>query len=98
MCFYCSKHQENLCEDLLFNNGAYAEYIRVPKRIVEANMLVIPPNVTFEDAAMTEPLACVLRGLHETGVEIGDTVVIICRGHIGLIKVQGAPALCVNLR
>jgi threonine dehydrogenase-like Zn-dependent dehydrogenase len=39
MCFYCSKHQLNLCEDLLFNNGAYAEYIRIPKRIVEANML-----------------------------------------------------------
>ena len=34
-CFYCSKHQENLCEDLLFNNGAYAEYIRIPRRIVE---------------------------------------------------------------
>jgi len=66
MCFYCSKHQENLCEDLLFNNGAYAEYIRVPRRIVETNMLAIPPHVTFEDAAMTEPLACVLRGLHET--------------------------------
>ena len=37
MCFYCSKHQANLCEDLLFNNGAYAEYIRIPKRIVEIN-------------------------------------------------------------
>ena len=80
MCFYCSKHQENLCEDLLFNNGAYAEYIRVPRRIVDANMLVIPPNVSFEDAAMTEPLACVLRGLHETGVEIGDTVAILGGG------------------
>ena len=34
-CFYCSKHQENLCEDLLFNNGAYAEFIRIPARIVE---------------------------------------------------------------
>ena len=66
MCFFCSKHQENLCEDLLFNNGAYAEYIRVPRRIVESNMLAIPPHVSFEDAAMTEPLACVLRGLHET--------------------------------
>ncbi len=88
MCFYCSKHQENLCEDLLFNNGAYAEYIRVPRRIVEANMLVIPSNVSFEDAAMTEPLACVLRGLHETGVEIGDTVTIIGGGPIGLMFVQ----------
>src|ERR1043165_2835006 len=97
MCFYCSKHQENLCEDLLFNNGAYAEYIRVPKRIVEANMLVIPPNVTFEDAAMTEPLACVLRGLHETGVEIGDTVTILGGGPIGLMFVQVAHAIGCNV-
>jgi L-iditol 2-dehydrogenase len=97
MCFYCSKHQENLCEDLLFNNGAYAEYIRVPRRIVEANMLVIPPNVTFEDAAMTEPLACVLRGLHETGVEIGDTVTIIGGGPIGLMFVQVARAIGCNV-
>ena len=73
-CFYCSKHQENLCEDLLFNNGAYAEYIRVPKRIVDTNMLAVPSDVSYEEAAMVEPLACVLRGLHETGVEIGDTV------------------------
>jgi L-iditol 2-dehydrogenase len=97
MCFYCSKHQENLCEDLLFNNGAYAEYIRVPRRIVEANMLVIPSNVSFEDAAMTEPLACVLRGLHETGVEIGDTVTIIGGGPIGLMFVQVARAIGCNV-
>ena len=71
-CFYCSKHQENLCEDLLFNNGAYAEYIRIPRRIVESNMLAIPKHVSFEEAAMVEPLACVLRGLHETKMEIGD--------------------------
>src|ERR1700679_936424 len=92
-CFYWCKHQENLCEDLLFNNGAYAEYIRVPRRIVEANMLVIPQNVSYEDAAMTEPLACVLRGLHETGVEIGDTVTIIGGGPIGLMFVQVATAV-----
>jgi L-iditol 2-dehydrogenase len=97
MCFYCSKHQENLCEDLLFNNGAYAEYIRVPRRIVEANMLVIPEKVSFEDAAMTEPLACVLRGLHETGVEIGDTVTIIGGGPIGLMFVQVARAIGCNV-
>ena len=76
-CFYCSKHQENLCEDLLFNNGAYAEYIRIPRRIVERNMLTIPDYISYQDAAMVEPLACVLRGLHETGVEIGDTVTVI---------------------
>src|SRR5690349_23268346 len=96
-CFYCSKHQENLCEDLLFNNGAYAEYIRVPRRIVEANTLTIPPHVSFEDAAMTEPLACVLRGLHETKVEIGDTVAVIGGGPIGLMFVQVARAIGCNV-
>jgi L-iditol 2-dehydrogenase len=67
------------------------------RRIVEANMLVIPPNVSFEDAAMTEPLACVLRGLHETGVEIGDTVTIIGGGPIGLMFVQVARAIGCNV-
>jgi L-iditol 2-dehydrogenase len=97
MCFYCSRHQENLCEDLLFNNGAYAEYIRVPRRIVELNMLSIPPHVTYEEAAMVEPLACVLRGLHETGVEIGDTVAVIGAGPIGLMFVHVAQAVGCNV-
>jgi len=90
MCFYCSKHQENLCEDLLFNNGAYAEYIKIPRRIVETNLLAIPNHVSLEEAAMVEPLACVLRGLHETNVEIGDTVVVIGGGPVGLMFVQVA--------
>jgi L-iditol 2-dehydrogenase len=97
MCFYCSKHQENLCEDLLFNNGAYAEYIRIPRRIVETNMLAVPPDVTYEDAAIVEPLACVLRGLHETGVEIGDTVAVIGGGPVGLMFVQIAKAIGCNV-
>src|SRR4051794_2171456 len=97
MCFYCSKHQENLCEDLLFNNGAYAEYIRIPRRIVELNMLAIPENVSYEEAAMVEPLACVLRGLHETKVEIGDTVTVIGGGPIGLMFVQVANAIGCNV-
>ncbi len=97
MCFYCSKHQENLCEDLLFNNGAYAEYIKIPRRIVESNMLAIPNTVSFEEAAMAEPLACVLRGLHETNVEIGDTAVVIGGGPIGLMFVQVAKLTGCNV-
>jgi L-iditol 2-dehydrogenase len=83
-CFYCVKGQPNLCEDLMFNNGAYAEYIRIPGRIVRENMLEIPESVSFVDAAMVEPLACVLRGVHETGIRPGDTVVVIGCGPIGL--------------
>jgi L-iditol 2-dehydrogenase len=84
VCMYCRKGQPNLCEDLLFNNGAYAEYIRIPGRIVRQNMLEIPTQVSFRDAAMAEPLACVLRGIHETGIQAGDTAVVIGCGPIGL--------------
>ncbi len=83
-CVYCRKGQPNLCEDLLFNNGAYAEYIRIPGRIVRQNMLEIPDQVPFVDAAMVEPLACVLRGIHETGIQAGDTAVVVGCGPIGL--------------
>lgn len=89
-CYFCRRHQENLCQDLLFNNGAYAEYIRIPRRIVEKNMLVIPQGVSFEAAAMTEPLACVVRGLEETGAKVGDTVAVLGGGPIGLSFMQVA--------
>lgn len=84
-CFWCKRGQENLCENLLFNNGAYAEFVRVPARIVEKNLLAIPDDMAFEHAALTEPLACVVRGLEETGAKPGDTVAIIGAGSIGLM-------------
>ncbi len=92
-CFYCQRGQENLCEDLLFNNGAYAEYIRIPERIVQKNMYEIPAHVSYQDAALVEPLACVLRGLEETGVRAGDTVAVIGLGPIGMMFVRLAKAV-----
>ena len=92
VCFYCRRQQENLCDDLFFNNGAYAEYIRIPRRIVEKNTLVIPEKVGFEEAAMVEPLACVLLGLNESDVHAGDNVVVIGAGPIGLMFIQIAKA------
>jgi len=87
-CFYCKRNNENLCEKLLFNNGAYAEYIRIPSRIVERNMYEIPEQVAYQDAALVEPLACVIRGIDETRVRAGDTVVVIGVGPIGLMFVR----------
>ncbi len=87
-CLYCKKQNENLCENLLFNNGAYAEFIRIPSRIVEKNMYEIPEHVAYQDAALAEPLACVIRGIDETRVKAGDTVVVIGVGPIGLMFVR----------
>jgi L-iditol 2-dehydrogenase len=91
-CFFCRRRAENLCEDLLFNNGAYAEFIRIPKRIAERNTYAIPPHLRYEDAALVEPLACVLRGLDETAVLPGDTIAVMGLGPIGLMFVCLAKA------
>lgn len=96
-CFFCKRGQANLCEDLIFNNGAYAEYIRIPGRIVRENMLRIPEGVSFRDAALTEPLACVLRGIRETGIRRGDTAVVIGCGPIGLKFIRVLSARSVKV-
>lgn len=87
-CFYCKRNNENLCENLLFNNGAYAEFIRIPARIVERNLHEIPADVAYQDAALVEPLACVIRGIDETQVRAGDTVAVLGVGPIGLMFVR----------
>jgi L-iditol 2-dehydrogenase len=84
-CYFCQRHQENLCDDLLFNNGAYAEYIRIPARIVAKNTLHIPAHVPFEHAALTEPLACAVHGFVDSHANPGDTVAIIGGGPLGLM-------------
>jgi L-iditol 2-dehydrogenase len=89
-CYFCLHGQQNLCEHLLFNNGAYAEYMRIPARIVEKNTLRIPEDVPLEYAALTEPLACVVMGLNETGAQAGETMVVIGAGPIGLMFIHVA--------
>ena len=87
-CFFCVRHQPNLCEDLLFNNGAYAEFIRIPARIVEKNTYLIPDTLDYKDAALAEPLACAVRGLDECHVQPGDTVAVLGLGPLGLMFVR----------
>lgn len=102
-CFFCRREQENLCEDLLFNNGAYAQYMRIPDRIVEKNTYAIPDGLDARGAAMAEPLACVLHGVEDTGIRAGDTVTVIGLGPIGLMFVRlaslaGARVIAVGRR
>ena len=89
-CYFCRRNQQNLCDDLLFNNGAYAEYIRIPVRIVEKNTLLVPDGVPLEHAALTEPLACVIRGLEESGAKPADSMIVIGAGPIGLMFIHAA--------
>ncbi len=96
-CFFCERGQQNLCEDLLFNNGAYAEYIRIPARIVEKNTLLLPNDLPFEFAALTEPLACVVRGCEESGARAGGSMIVIGAGPIGLMFMHVAELAGVDV-
>jgi L-iditol 2-dehydrogenase len=82
---------EDRGEPLELLNGAYAEYLLVPERIVRINLLPVPVGLAPEVAAMVEPLACCLRGVERAEVEAGDRVAIVGAGPIGLML-----AACVS--
>jgi L-iditol 2-dehydrogenase len=93
VCFFCRNHQENLCDDLQFLNGAYAETIAVPERFVKKNMLRLKPATAFEDAALAEPLACVVQGIEDLNLKSGQNVLVLGAGPIGLMFVALAKHL-----
>ena len=93
-CFYCINRQPNLCEhldDVLLGfswPGSYAEYVRIPERIVRQNTFQIPNNVKMEHVASLEPLACVVHGWDLVNFRPAGTAVIIGGGPIGLLHLQ----------
>jgi len=94
VCYFCKIGKPNLCDRLLETligfsvDGAYAEYVRLPAPIVSQNTYRLPDHVPFEEAALLEPLACVVNGNDVANIKIGDTVAVIGAGPIGLMHIQ----------
>ena len=102
-CYYCRHEMPSLCDDLLFWNGAYAEFARIPARVVKKNLLPLPDGLAFHEAAMMEPLACVIRGVEESWIGRGQSVAIIGTGPIGLMfvalaRMRGAHVVAAGRR
>jgi L-iditol 2-dehydrogenase len=89
-CYYCRRGRFSLCEDLLLLNGAYAEYLLVPERIVQQNLYHLAPGTSFVAAALTEPFACALHGVDASAIVEGDTVAILGSGPLGLLLTAAA--------
>ncbi|MFB0546626.1 MAG: zinc-binding dehydrogenase, partial [Anaerolineae bacterium] len=92
-CALCSRGQDNLCQEaLLFGvhlPGAFAEKLHVPSQMVQAGGVVtLPKDADYRGAALTEILACCLHGLRQTEFELGDRVLIIGDGPVGLVFLQ----------
>ncbi len=99
-CFFCRNGKGHFCENMVGSgtttDGGFAEYCTVR----EKQVYKIGDNLSFEEGAMAEPIACCLHGMDLTGVKIGDTVLLIGGGTIGLImlqlaKLSGASTLIV---
>ena len=93
-CFFCKKEEYELCENLDFLNGSFAEEIIVPSQIVKHNTYIIPEALSFKAAALTQTLAVALHGFHKSQIKDGDKVCIYGIGAIGQCFIK----LCKTLR
>ncbi len=92
-CYYCTHEQGNLCESMIYNLGAFAEYFRIPPAIVRHNTFELPDGFDYAHAATLEPLVSVVHGQHRAAIQPGDHVAIFgAGGAIGLMHLQMAKA------
>jgi len=87
-CFYCDKNLFNLCEDINFLNGAFSEYLVIPKRFVDYNVHSVPDDLEIERAVLAEPLSCVLHACEVVGINSGDKVALLGTGPMAALFIQ----------
>jgi L-iditol 2-dehydrogenase len=92
-CYFCKNGRHNLCtrEFGLGHgiDGGFAEYVRIPQQILNIGGVVpIPAGLSYEKAALAEPLSCGLAALRANRIKPGDTVVVIGAGPMGLIHLK----------
>ena len=95
-CHYCLSGHHTVCDMLRrtnFDPGGFAEYIRLPAINVDRGVFLLPDEVSYEEAAFVEPLACVLRGQRLAHMRLGSSVLVIGSGIAGLLHVQLARAM-----
>lgn len=95
-CIYCRRGHHSTCDTLRTTNfypGGFAELIRVPEINVDRGVYVLPKELTYDDGAMIEPLACVVRGFRLAGFQKGQTVLVLGSGIAGMLNIKLAKAL-----
>lgn len=98
-CQACARGHFSLCENLFdtfLEPGGFAEEVRIPERIVNQSLLLIPNSLDFETASLTEPLACCLHGLDALDIKAGQSLLIIGDGPMGLLQAAAAKAIGVE--
>ncbi|WP_449241285.1 zinc-dependent dehydrogenase [Desulfoscipio gibsoniae] len=94
-CFYCRRGRHNLCESEFGlghgADGAFAEFVRIPGQIVAiGGVSELKPQISFEQAALAEPLSCCLAAARTADIAAGDVAVVIGAGPMGLFHLKAA--------
>ncbi len=86
-CYWCKRGQQNLCQEVMRTKvlGAFSEYLLLPSNVVRANLYSKPDEISFERAAMLEPLACVASGLSRLNPNPDDSVLLVGSGAIAVL-------------
>jgi L-iditol 2-dehydrogenase len=97
-CFYCRRGQENLCPQAMDRMvmGAYADFLLLPAHVVARNAYRKPPALSFEEAALLEPLSCVVHAQALARPEIGESALIVGAGAFGLLHMLALRAAGVR--
>jgi L-iditol 2-dehydrogenase len=90
-CRPCQRGHFAVCQRLFEQGpdpGGFADYVRVPHRLVERGLVRIPNGVSFAAASFSEPLGCCLHSLEEVGLGAGDSLLVIGDGPMGLLHAE----------
>ncbi len=96
ICSFCENNQHTLCKTLHSTNfypGGFSEYLKVPKINVDCGVFILPKEISYEEGAFIEPLACVDRGMRIAGVKSGKSVLVLGSGVAGLLNIKLAKAM-----
>ncbi len=105
-CRYCRHGSESMCPQFKATNidpGGFAEFVRIPALQIEQTAFALPEKLSDEAGIFMEPLACAVRAVKRSNVQVGDQIVVVGAGCMGLLVAQtiaafGARPICVDLR
>jgi L-iditol 2-dehydrogenase len=94
-CDLCISGNSHLCSDYkafgINMHGAFADYVRIPKEAIQqGNLIEIPESMSFQEASLAEPLSCVLNTFEKVDIRLGDVVLVMGAGPIGIMHAMMA--------
>ncbi len=92
VCPLCARHRHELCRHKEWIDGGLAEYVSVPAGVLQKGTFPVPDGLDLRVAALAEPLACCLNAVADSRVRMGDTVLVIGAGPMGLLMLESCKA------